>query len=93
VEEQVNDAQVAAFRRQVGVKELDDLNVLAVDFGSTFTKVLTFNTKDEKVKLRYVPTIVEDIRHSLANGLGIGDEVKKSGSLTSSSLVPALRVG
>jgi hypothetical protein len=80
VEEHVNDAQVEAFRRQVGVKEIDDLNILAVDFGSTFTKVLTFNTKDEEVKLRYVPTILEDIRHSLANGLGVGDEVKESGS-------------
>jgi len=92
VEEHVNDAQVEAFRRQVGVKELDDLNILAVDFGSTFTKVLTFNTKDEEVKLRYVPTILEDIRHSLANGLGVGDEVKESGSWKS-SLVPVPRAG
>lgn len=80
VEENVNDAQVQAFRRKVGVKNLDDLNVLAVDFGSTFTKVLTFSTKDEEVKLRYVPTILEDIRHSLANGLGLEKEVKKSGN-------------
>jgi uncharacterized protein (TIGR01319 family) len=80
VEEQINDAQVEAFRRKVGIKNLDNLNVLAVDFGSTFTKVLTFNTHSEEVNLRYVPTILEDIRYSLANGLGLEQEIEKSGN-------------
>ena len=80
VEEHIDDARVEAFRQQVGVTNLNDLNVLAVDFGSTFTKILTFNTKSEEVKLRYVPTVLKDIRYSLANGLGVGEEVKKSGS-------------
>ncbi len=79
VEEKVNDAQVEAFRRKVGVSDVDDLNVLAVDFGSTFTKVLTFNTRTENVNLRYVPTILKDIRHSLADGLQLADEVEEAG--------------
>jgi len=80
VEEKIDDAKVEAFRREVGVKDLNNLNVLAVDFGSTFTKVVTFNTKSEEIKLRFVPTNVEDIRISLANGLGVLKEVEKSGS-------------
>jgi len=80
VEEQINDVEVEAFRRRVRVGDLDDLNVLAVDFGSTFTKVVTFNTKAETVNLRYVPTILEDIRYSLADGLGLGETVRKRAS-------------
>ena len=79
VEEQLDDTQLETFQLQVGARKLDDLNVLAIDFGSTYTKVVTFNTKDEHVHLRYVPTILEDIRYSLADGLGVADEVRKSG--------------
>lgn len=80
VEERIDDAAVEAFRREVGVRDLKDLNVLAVDFGSTFTKVVTFNTSSEQVKLRFVPTTIDDIRIGLADGLGVLDEVEKAGS-------------
>lgn len=80
VEEKIDDVAVEAFRREVEVRDLDNLNVLAVDFGSTFTKVVTFNTSSEEVKLRFVPTTIEDIRIGLANGLGVLEEVKKAGN-------------
>ena len=80
VEEKIDEAEVEAFRREVGVKDLDDLNVLAVDFGSTFTKVVTFNTKSEEIRLKFVPTKVEDIRISLADGLGVLKDVEESGN-------------
>ncbi len=80
VEERISDAQVDAFRRKAGVRDLDNLNVLAVDFGSTFTKMVTFNTKNEEVTLRYVPTVLEDIRYSLASGLGVAEEVEIAGN-------------
>ncbi|MCK4581441.1 MAG: glutamate mutase L, partial [Dehalococcoidia bacterium] len=80
VEEKIDDAAVEAFRREVGIKSLDNLNVLAVDFGSTFTKVVTFNTNSEEVKLRFVPTTIEDIRIGLASGLGVLKEVEQSGN-------------
>ena len=80
VEEKIDGAGVEAFRREVGVKNANDLNVLAVDFGSTFTKVVTFNTKSEEIKLKFVPTTVEDIRISLADGLGVLKDVEASGS-------------
>ena len=80
IEEKLDDDLVQAFRREVGITEMDNLNVLAVDFGSTFTKVVTFNTKSEEVHLRFVPTTVEDIRIGLANGLGVLDDVKNSGN-------------
>lgn len=80
VEERIDEQGVEAFRREVGVKNLDNLNVLAVDFGSTFTKVVTFNTKSEEIKLKFVPTTVKDIRISLADGLGVLEAVTESGS-------------
>ena len=80
VEEKIDDAKVEAFRQEVGIRDLDNSNVLVVDFGSTFTKVVTFNTQSEQIKLRFVPTIVEDIRISLANGLGVLKRVEESGS-------------
>ncbi|HAF71086.1 MAG: Uncharacterized protein XD60_1294 [Acetothermia bacterium 64_32] len=79
VEEHIDDVQVEAFRRKVGIRNVEGINVLAVDFGSTFTKVVTFNTAEERVQLRYVPTTVEDIRIGLANGLGVWEEVQRSG--------------
>jgi uncharacterized protein (TIGR01319 family) len=80
VEEKIDDTAIEAFRREVGVRSLDNLNVLAVDFGSTFTKVVTFNTSSEEIKLRFVPTTIEDIRIGLANGLGVLKDVEKSGT-------------
>lgn len=80
VEEKVDDARVEAFRREVGVKDLSNLDVLAVDFGSTFTKVVTFNTASEEVNLRYVPTTIEDIRIGLASGLGVLNKVEEVGN-------------
>ena len=39
---------------------LADEKVMVVDFGSTFTKVGIFDTKDETFSLKYVPTTVDD---------------------------------
>ena len=69
-------------RRQVGIRSAADLegkNVLVVDFGSTFSKIGTFNTATEEFEMRYVPTVVEDLRVSLADGLGILEECQQRG--------------
>ena len=69
--EQIDDRSVAQFRKQIGVTGLADEKVLVVDFGSTYTKIGLFDTKEETFELKYVPTTVEDIRIGLADGLGV----------------------
>lgn len=72
--EAVNEEIVAQAQRDIGIyspKDLEDKRVLVVDFGSTFSKIGIFDTKTEDFHLEYVPTIVEDLRLSLADGLGI----------------------
>jgi len=69
--EEVDDDIVAQFRKEIGVTGLADEKVLVVDFGSTYTKIGIFDTKDETFDLRYKPTTVEDIRFGLADGLGV----------------------
>ncbi|NOX61706.1 MAG: hypothetical protein GXP42_07145, partial [Chloroflexi bacterium] len=70
-EEEIDEAAVERYRREVGViGEVRD-RVLVVDFGSTYTKIGIFDPKDESFRLSYVPTTVEDIRVGLANGLGV----------------------
>ncbi len=69
-------------QRQMGIHSPTDLGnkrVLVVDFGSTFSKIGTFDTETEEFDLQYVPTIVEDLRVSLANGLGIKEECERRG--------------
>ncbi|MCR4397692.1 MAG: glutamate mutase L [Firmicutes bacterium] len=79
-EDRIEDSVVAEFRKQIGVSDVRDKEVLAVDFGSTFTKIATFNTSRDDVSLSYVPTTVEDIRFGLANGLGCLEACTKSRS-------------
>jgi uncharacterized protein (TIGR01319 family) len=72
--EAVDEEVVAQAQRDVGIyteEDLEDKKVLVVDFGSTFSKIGIFDTKTEDFHLEYVPTIVEDLRLSLANGLGV----------------------
>ncbi len=69
-------------RRQVGILSaaaLDDKRVLVVDFGSTFSKIGMFDTATEEFQLRYVPTIVDDLRASLADGLDVLDACQQRG--------------
>jgi uncharacterized protein (TIGR01319 family) len=76
-----NDVIVNA-RRQAGIHkaaDLDNKRVLVVDFGSTFSKIGTFDTATEEFTLRYVPTIVEDLRLSLADGLGVKEACERRG--------------
>lgn len=77
--EVIDEGSVAQFRKDVGLTGLADEKVLVVDFGSTFTKIGIFNTKDESFSLNYVPTTVDDIRVGLAHGLNILEECQKSG--------------
>jgi uncharacterized protein (TIGR01319 family) len=80
--EAMDEQVVARARRQVGVfrpAELDEKRVLVVDFGSTFSKIGTFDTATEAFNLQYVPTIVEDLRVSLADGLGVLEECERRG--------------
>jgi uncharacterized protein (TIGR01319 family) len=77
--EAMDEKSVVQFRKDIGVTGLADEKVLVVDFGSTFSKIGIFNTKEETFSLEYVPTTVEDIRIGLANGLGILSECKKRG--------------
>jgi uncharacterized protein (TIGR01319 family) len=69
-------------QREVGIyrpAELDNKRVLVVDFGSTFSKIGTFDTRTEEFHLRYVPTIVDDLRVSLADGLGVLEACQQRG--------------
>lgn len=75
--EAMDEEVLARARRQVGVRspsELENKRVLVVDFGSTFSKIGIFDTATEELHLQYVPTIVEDLRISLAQGLGVLEE-------------------
>jgi len=80
--EAMNKDVVAQARQQVGVRseaELSDKKVLVVDFGSTFSKIGVFDTATEEFALRYVPTITDDLRVSLADGLGVKEECEQRG--------------
>jgi uncharacterized protein (TIGR01319 family) len=80
--EAVDEAVLARARQQVGVHtaaDLENKRVLVVDFGSTFSKIGTFDTRTEEFDLQYVPTVVEDLRVSLANGLGVQEECQQRG--------------
>jgi uncharacterized protein (TIGR01319 family) len=80
--EAMDEDTLSQARRQVGIyrpAELDDKRVLVVDFGSTFSKIGTFDTRTEEFSLRYVPTIVDDLRVSLAEGLGVKEECERRG--------------
>ncbi len=69
--EEVDEETVAQFRKEIGVTGLADEKILMVDFGSTYTKIGIFDTKEESFELQYKPTTIEDIRLGLANGLGV----------------------
>lgn len=80
--EAMDENVVARAQKQVGIRSVEDLEskrVLVVDFGSTFSKIGTFDAATEEFNLRYVPTIVEDLRLSLADGLGIKEECQQQG--------------
>ncbi len=77
--ERLDEETVAQFRRGIGVTGLADERVLVVDFGSTFTKIGLFDTRQETFELRYVPTTVEDIRIGLAHGLGVLEACRERG--------------
>ncbi|MBN1317006.1 MAG: glutamate mutase L [Anaerolineales bacterium] len=83
--EAMDDEVVARARQQVGIRnasELKDIKALVVDFGSTFSKIGTFDTATEAFKLRYVPTIIQDLRVSLADGLGVKEACERRGDWT-----------
>jgi uncharacterized protein (TIGR01319 family) len=78
--EALDEETLSLARQQVGIRRPDELDrgkrVLVVDFGSTFSKIGTFDTVSEEFDLQYVPTIVEDLRLSLADGLGVLEECR-----------------
>jgi uncharacterized protein (TIGR01319 family) len=83
--EMMDDKVIAHTRRQIGIRrhgELENKKVLVVDFGSTFSKIGLFDTASEEFDLRYVPTYVEDLRLSLAEGLGVKGECEQRGDGT-----------
>jgi len=65
--------KVIEARNALGIHKFENKTVLAVDFGSTYTKLATFNTDNiERIsKPKYIKTTVEDLRICLARGLGI----------------------
>jgi uncharacterized protein (TIGR01319 family) len=69
--ERVNERTTRAYRRRLGISDVADRDVLVVDFGSTFTKVGTFNTRTLDFSLSYVPTTADDLREGLADALGV----------------------
>jgi uncharacterized protein (TIGR01319 family) len=81
--EAMDEDVVTRARRQVGIHseaDLENKRGLVVDFGSTFSKIGTFDTATEEFSLHYVPTIVEDLRVSLADGLGLKEECEQQGN-------------
>ena len=80
--EAMDEGVLAQARWQVGIRsasQLEDKRVLVVDFGSTFSKIGTFDTAKEEFHLHYVPTIVDDLRVSLADGLNVLEECRQRG--------------
>ena len=71
------DHTLLALRKDLGITDFENKKVLAVDFGSTYTKIAIFNTSSDDVDLRYVPTTVDDIREGLASGLGCLEACQK----------------
>ena len=67
----ISEKDVRKLRDKLKIYDFKKKKVLVADFGSTFTKVVMLDTETQKIKFRYVPTVVEDLRISLANGLGI----------------------
>jgi len=76
----IEEDSTQAFREKLGITDFKNKKILAVDFGSTYTKVAIFDTSKDDVDLRYIPTTVNDIREGLANGLGCLPECQKSGN-------------
>jgi uncharacterized protein (TIGR01319 family) len=79
-DEAIDEKTVNQFRKDIGISGLADEKVLVVDFGSTFSKIGIFDTKEETFSLKYVPTTVDDIRVGLANGLGVLEECQARGN-------------
>ena len=79
--EPIDRSIVLEARQRLGLhkKDLDKLKVMVVDFGSTFTKVGTFDAASEEFDLCYVPTTPDDIRIGLADGLGVLPECQARG--------------
>jgi uncharacterized protein (TIGR01319 family) len=80
--EAMDEEVMTRARQRVGIRSQADLEhkkVLVVDFGSTFSKIGIFDTATEEFAMRYVPTIVEDLRISLADGLGVKEECERRG--------------
>jgi uncharacterized protein (TIGR01319 family) len=83
VAEMMDEDVVDRAQRKVGIRstaDLDDKKVLVVDFGSTFSKIGVFDTKTEDFSMKYVPTIVDDLRESLADGLDVLEECRQLGN-------------
>ena len=76
----IEEDTTQAFREKLGITNFINKKVLAVDFGSTYTKVAIFDTSKDDVDLRYIPTTINDIREGLANGLGCLSECQKAGN-------------
>jgi len=74
------DQALLSLRKDLGITDFENKKVLAVDFGSTYTKIAIFNTSSDDVDLRYVPTTVDDIREGLAGGLGCLEVCQKEGN-------------
>ncbi len=79
-EEQINEAAVARYRKEVGITGRVSKRVLVADFGSTYTKIGIFDPDDDSFRLRYVPTTVDDIRIGLADGLNVLEDCRRSGA-------------
>jgi uncharacterized protein (TIGR01319 family) len=78
--EAMDESAVLQYRKEIGITGLADTKVLVVDFGSTFSKIGIFNTKDETFSLNYFPTTIDDLRIGLADGMGVLPECQKRGN-------------
>ncbi|HEX6305925.1 MAG TPA: glutamate mutase L [Anaerolineales bacterium] len=77
--EQIDEEVVEEYRNNLAVNGGAQEKVLVVDFGSTYTKIGVFNTRDESFDLSYVPTTIEDLRIGLADGLGVLESCQERG--------------
>jgi uncharacterized protein (TIGR01319 family) len=79
--ESIDEMAVMEARNHLGImgKDMGALKMLVVDFGSTFTKIGTYEVATNQFDLNYVPTTPDDIRIGLADGMGVLEACEERG--------------
>ncbi len=87
----ISKEKVFKARNAIGIPKFHNKKVLVADFGSTFTKLASFNTNNLRdIKFNYVPTIVDNLEKCLAHGLSTMNKRIKIDNLRGEELTSAL---